>query len=822
MIVKAKLWRVFSWTKLGVDNILKEFNGPGWEGGFLEESLRSTGRFVPTAMRLGFHGCLREEYGTGGCDGCLWAESISRLYLDYWAQRLVPLSGSGAPNSNNGLKAVTDVMEELYTNSSFPDRTPVLNKSLFASGKSRSDLWSFAAGVAVEWAIGANNMVCTNPEFEWPQAHGDSLETNGYWGQHCVQKKGKADCKILLQNRIKFKTGRQDCVPGRLYQKVNSSSCPERLQIKTAEDCRAAAVEEQLLANETTYSAEDERCSITTEMNKSLCHLAIWQKYNTGPEFYVQGPLDVLVGGRTCRQDEAVVSEDECKRAAEYLMIPWGGHEHLDVRGCWVVNLDVGPGEKKLYVEYLPTGPLPAADRKDVRNICRMPNERVERWMAPNKRPSPNSQLNGSGTVNFFRKEFNLNPRETVALMGAHNIGRFHATRSLFRYIWLRNGGMVFNNEYYQMMANRPAYRFTDSCTQIGDAFSQAPVGRWRAIRRGEQPNSGPVFWLIDRFMCQKDCRPLTAEQRANESCCQSLAPGGTCTADNSRTSPSMDPVQGDPDVTGGCENWNSEPGNHEMMLPSEIGLYFKFDVDSNEQPSACPGFENFYNPSCDYFSGQNCTYGPLNCGKNEEPADDNLRMHELVELYADNQNLWVKEFNEVFEKVLENQVGATLTEGPDPTTDIVCPFQSELPDTSMSYWTCFSKNDLSPPFHLVNERDVATGGVPAYLQVNNITGKLEMLDGNDQPDSSATWYTVEVAGRQQLVNGNFEFGVGDLRLDETSGPAAGYLLAGSGTVLGYSGMLARPWTGLDVNFITTPETASWFQGLYQFQKRSV
>ena len=76
-----------------------------------------------------------------------------------------------------------DVLEEIYTNRNFPKSTPVMPTSLAEGGKrlekafspslpvniqltasllgkSRADLWAFAALVAAEWGIERNNNAC--------------------------------------------------------------------------------------------------------------------------------------------------------------------------------------------------------------------------------------------------------------------------------------------------------------------------------------------------------------------------------------------------------------------------------------------------------------------------------------------------------------------------------------------------------------------------------------------------------------------------------------------------------------------------------------
>ena len=64
----------------------------------------------------------------------------------------------------------------------------------------------------------------------------------------------------------------------------------------------------------------------------------------------------------------------------------------------------------------------------------------------------PSSVGNGQMTVDFFKKNFNLNGREIVALMGAHTFGRLHVDVSLFRYLWTTKGKDSFNNHYFKYL----------------------------------------------------------------------------------------------------------------------------------------------------------------------------------------------------------------------------------------------------------------------------------------------------------------------------------------------------------------------------------
>ena len=46
--------------------------------------------------------------------------------------------------------------------------------------------------------------------------------------------------------------------------------------------------------------------------------------------------------------------------------------------------------------------------------------------------------------------------------------------------------------------------------------------------------------------------------------------------------------------INGGCERYSFISGLDEMALPSEIGLYFDFNVTNDGIPFGCPGLEKF------------------------------------------------------------------------------------------------------------------------------------------------------------------------------------------------------------------------------------
>ena len=73
--------------------------------------------------------------------------------------------------------------------------------SLRSRGKSRADLWAFAAYLAVEEGIARNNWACDGDR---RGPHNGPLQ--------CIQKEGESECHIRPSRPFTFKTGRKDCV----------------------------------------------------------------------------------------------------------------------------------------------------------------------------------------------------------------------------------------------------------------------------------------------------------------------------------------------------------------------------------------------------------------------------------------------------------------------------------------------------------------------------------------------------------------------------------------------------------------------------------
>ena len=89
---------------------------------------------------------------------------------------------------------------------------------MYESGKSRADLWAFAAIVAVEFGVETNNGVCDDSlDFLNAGGAGPNVDTTtlseGWLAGfiQCSEDKGQADCKMNFPRSFKFQTGRKDC-----------------------------------------------------------------------------------------------------------------------------------------------------------------------------------------------------------------------------------------------------------------------------------------------------------------------------------------------------------------------------------------------------------------------------------------------------------------------------------------------------------------------------------------------------------------------------------------------------------------------------------
>merc|ERR1711892_908221 len=197
LIVKAKLWRMFSTDEARKMVLEGTPASPGHNTDIYNDVVGMFNTIAPKTLRQGFHDCLKYPDGSGGCDGCL---SQTNMWYQWHAN-----TNEGEFNrpdqtggDNNGMQAVSDMLEGIYIWPEYPSRTPALPISLQESGKSRADLWALAAMTAVEFGIATTNMKCRN-------------EANDHNKDGCPQRDKEDDCEVEIERSFIFKSGRRDC-----------------------------------------------------------------------------------------------------------------------------------------------------------------------------------------------------------------------------------------------------------------------------------------------------------------------------------------------------------------------------------------------------------------------------------------------------------------------------------------------------------------------------------------------------------------------------------------------------------------------------------
>mmetsp|Transcript_36227 Transcript_36227/g.79173 ORF Transcript_36227/g.79173 Transcript_36227/m.79173 type:complete len:586 (-) Transcript_36227:259-2016(-) len=268
------------------------------------------------------------------------------------------------------------------------------------------------------------------------------------------------------------------------------------------------------------------------------------------------------------------------------------------------------------------------------------------------KEAGPNPHANGKATADFFQEWFGFSRRETVAILGAHSLGSLHGITNLFKYDWKRSQTHLLNNHYYRILAAKPSRmascgrgrtegpRFTG-----GPQGSLAPTGWFvRPIRKCV--SGGPFEWFHYYRRCPECENGVNVETEGDgtfrsDYCCKQCA--------NKKAA----------DVDKRC--WKKVTKD-ETALPMDTGLYYEFQTGEGGIPLGCPGFGagkfewsvaaiqsgdgrlvNYYTtePKCDV---NRLSDGP-----------GSLEMHEVVELYANDQKAWVDDFIPVLTKMLSN-----------------------------------------------------------------------------------------------------------------------------------------------------------------------
>ena len=130
----------------------------------------------------------------------------------------------------------------------------------------------------------------------------------------------------------------------------------------------------------------------------------------------------------------------------------------------------------------------------------------------------PNQYGSGEDTVSYFHDNFGLGPRQGLALLGIHTVGKFNPMTAKNDYAWVRDRGErteLFNNEYYQMMSLMPYKIKSGICSgTMSDEPAlpeyQITANVFKSIWDGQVPYAGPgnpgsLTWRIGKALNDLD-----------------------------------------------------------------------------------------------------------------------------------------------------------------------------------------------------------------------------------------------------------------------------------------------------------------------------
>ena len=297
-------------------------------------------------------------------------------------------------------------------------------------------------------------------------------------------------------------------------------------------------------------------------------------------------------------------------------------------------------------------------------------------YLTQKREAHPAMGFNGKMTVDYFKKNFDFSPREALALMGAHTVGRFNGQFSRLDYAWVRNTekqSFVFNNKYYKIMATRPAKVKT---TCVGNPWTpdQRAPAHWDLVYNVIQylftPDHKEKSWINPSKEKPGHLNWMPRYNRLPEcNNAQDAELWAKYTPFNQSYCCAMDQM----DET--CLQYEQDKTKH---LSTDIGFYLSWDVTEDGLPTGCGAFEGMTHKSNFYKNNTRVTANcPLQTIRDQKNGKG-MKLHKRVEFYADNQEEWLKDFFDVFDKLQQKvENPKDLVQGPNGywniTEDMSC-----------------------------------------------------------------------------------------------------------------------------------------------------
>ena len=310
-------------------------------------------------------------------------------------------------------------------------------------------------------------------------------------------------------------------------------------------------------------------------------------------------------------------------------------------------------------------------------------------YLASKVEADPDQNGNGPMTAKYFQDNFDLKPKEALALMGAHTIGGYSTFQTHIDYAWVRDRNSrrneVFNNEYFKSLVAKPAHVKDKHCVGTMDGgpakhewhifarlfdyyWPQDEYPKWnekpRRLLWHHEVTRSPVcaeaeedkLGQGDTFWNNKTLDEKVKKEGYDsfwDYCCQQKTTGcgaaGSCDPECTRT------VQ-----------------NRIRYLSSDVGLYLKWEYVEKGFPTTefCEAFKT-KRAEWEWLFGKwlingGEIRGPAGCPKQDLDDGYGKPIWKAVELYADNQPKWINDFVTVWEKMSMNGYKASdLEQGP-------------------------------------------------------------------------------------------------------------------------------------------------------------
>jgi hypothetical protein len=284
-------------------------------------------------------------------------------------------------------------------------------------------------------------------------------------------------------------------------------------------------------------------------------------------------------------------------------------------------------------------------------------------YMQDKRENAPSNDLPGYKLAKFFKEDFGFEGRETVAIMGAHNMGNFHHTVTGFWYTFVTQQEDAMNNQYYRNMALRDEWYLEEehgfsNCRRQSMANGTKGKAIWRMKAQSAFTDRTPVEWIQFKFICP-NCEWVSRNKW----------PSGYTEGDKARDRAACNGKPADMECKPGSEDWRFVWGRDESGTSSDMGMYYDFHVDEQGFPYGCAdldwaqfvGFGNATprNPGIgnrNYLKARtnfNVDHG-CNLQPHAEPPGSQP-LHEIVEEFADDKQAFMDVFVHSMAKMLAN-----------------------------------------------------------------------------------------------------------------------------------------------------------------------